>query len=188
LYISVKERPLVNESDRGSSSEAEMFARFTPALRDQFLAWLFSEDQIARRSKDPRLRRRAGLLSAHLSRQNCKYLHGSDMAERIYVAVRLLERLGLHNRLSCYKVAARLPESFGKSRRGRPTSNAKAKETELGRKAETIRSLVNAFSKKQHPWRDLLPARDLLLEDYVGRFLWLHDRGFATNKSPVDAR
>ena len=175
LYISGREEALPPRTEV-YSPEAEMLARFTPELRDQFLDWLFSEDQVARRPKEPRLRRRAGLLSKHISLQRCDYLHGSDMVERIYVAVRVLERLGSHNRLACYKVAGLLPESFGESRRGKPTCKAKSEQTKPSRKAETVRSLVNAFAKKQHPWRDLLPARDLLVVEYVGRFLWLHNR------------
>jgi hypothetical protein len=150
-----------------------MLAEFTPELRDQFLALLFSREQIARRSEDPWLCRNGGLISAHLSRQNPEYLHGSEMVERIYVAVRFLERLGSHNRLACYKLASLLRGSLSKSKRGRPSSSANPHETEFTRKVETVRSLVNAFAKKQHPWRDLLPERDLILEDYVGRFLWL---------------
>jgi hypothetical protein len=149
----------------------------TAEFAAKFLSWLLSEKQICRRSQDPRLRRRAGLLSAHVSRQKCTYLHGSDIVERIYVAVRVLQRCGLHNRRACAKVVRLLPpELLGGSLRGRPSKKAKLRINEFSRKVETVRSLVNSFSKKQHPWRSQLPERDLLVAYYVAQFLWLQER------------
>lgn len=61
----------------------------------------------------------------------------------------------------------------GESRRGRPSAHPKG--SEFARKIETIRSIVNRFAKEQHPWSSLLPERDLILERYVGEFLFLRN-------------
>jgi len=140
---------------------------------DDFLKSLFVG--VARRPKDKKLARRAGLLGAHVSKQGVRYLHGSDQTELIYVAVRMLELRGRSNRQACATVAKIPGLELGKSRRGRPSLHPKGNE--FLRRAETIRSIVNRFAKKQHPWTSFLPHRDLILEHYVGCFIWLQRIG-----------
>jgi hypothetical protein len=160
-------------------SEPEMVPWFTREERADFQAWLFSDEQLARRPKDRKLAEKVGLLGTHLSRQHCRYLHGSDLTERIYVAVKELERSGISRRAASANVAKlpypALQSHLGKSRRGRPSAHPKG--SEFSRKTETIRSVVNRFSMKQHPWKSLLPKRDLILERYVGEFLFLRGAG-----------
>ena len=165
-----------------------------PVLRDKeladFLALLFSDEEIARRPKKRSNAKRVGFLGMHISRQVCHYLHGSDLTERIYVAVRELQRGGLSNRRACAKVAKlpcpALQGSLGKSRRGRPSTHPRG--SEFSRKIETIRSIVNRFAKRQHPWKSLLPERDLILEGYVGRFLWLRKAGIVVGSEYTSAK
>ena len=140
-----------------------------------FLKWLFDEEEIARRSKDRKSVRRGGLLGSHVSKQGVRYLRGSDLTERSYVAVGVLELRDCGNRQACATVAKIPGLEQGKSLRGRPSLHPKGNAFFRG--VETIRSIVNRFAKRQHPWRSLLPHRDLLLEHYVGRFVWLQRTG-----------
>jgi hypothetical protein len=159
----------------------------TRAERPDFLAWLFSEESVARRPKDRKLARKAGLLGTHVSKQHCSYLHGSDLTERMYVAVQEFQRSGFTRRAACANVA-KLPfpvlqSHLGMSRRGRPSAHPAGSKFE--RKTETIRSIVNSYLKNQHPWRSLLPERDLIVEQYVGEFLWLRKDGIVAGSRYV---
>lgn len=147
---------------------------FTPEERSDFLKWLFSEEEIAHRSKDRKLAK-YGLVGKHVSKQHFRYLHGSDMTERIYVAVREFERAGFTNRGACRKVAVMLSEVLGRSRRGRPTIHPKGDE--LSRKIGTVRSVFNTFAKRNLWGKSLLPAQDRTLTQYVREFLFLRKAG-----------
>jgi hypothetical protein len=120
--------------------------------RADFLPWLFSDEQVARRPEDRKLAARVGQLGAHVSRQHCHYLHGTDLTERIYVAVKELERSGFIRRAAS-AIVARLPYAalqsrLGKSRRGRPS--ARPKGSEFSRKIETIRRRMLLLRKAIH--------------------------------------
>lgn len=162
-----------------------------PVLSDReryaFRAWLFSEEAVARRPKDRKLARRTGLIGTHVSRQHCSYLHGSDLTERIYVAVVELERRGFPRLAACANVAKLsfpvVQSHLGKSRRGRPSP--KPKGTEFERKTGTVRSIVNSYLKNQHPWKPLLPERDVIVDRYVGEFLWLREAGIIVGSKYV---
>ncbi len=92
---------------------------------------------------------------------------GSDRAERIYVSVTALQKGGLTNYQACCEVAGRLESKLGGSRRGRPRRTTRARE--FADKVETVRSIYNRF-KLRHPWKEKLPERDLVYEQWCWRF------------------
>lgn len=92
---------------------------------------------------------------------------GSDRTERIYVSVAALQSAGLDNYQACCEVAARLGPTLGTSGRGRPRINPHSRQ--FADKVETVRSVYNSF-KLRHPWKEKLPERDLVCEQWCWRF------------------
>ena len=92
---------------------------------------------------------------------------GSDRSERIYVSVTALQNGGLSNYQACCEVAGRWATKLGGSRRGRPRKTSRARD--FADKVETVRSIYNRF-KLRHPWKEQLPERDLVYEQWVSRF------------------
>ena len=103
----------------------------------------------------------------HVTWSGQSYLRGSDRSERIYVCVRALEYAGESNQQACRFVAPWWTSKLGKSRRGRPRRSARSRD--LLDTVETIRSLYNKFKSRQ-PWKEKLPNRDLVYEQWYFRF------------------
>jgi hypothetical protein len=102
---------------------------------------------------------------------------GSDRTERIYVSVRALQEAGFDNYQACCDVAERLESKLGTSRRGRPRRTPRSRE--FADKVETVRSIYNRF-RLRHRWKEKLPERDLVYEQWCWRFRffqqWVVDR------------
>jgi hypothetical protein len=102
---------------------------------------------------------------------------GSDRTARIYVSVTALQGEGSNNNQACCEVADRWDSKLGGSRRGRPRRNPGSRE--FADKVETVRSIYNRF-KLRHPWKEKLPERDLVYEQWCWRFRvfqqWVADR------------
>src|SRR5713226_4571649 len=92
---------------------------------------------------------------------------GSDRSDRIYVSVTALQVASSENYQACCEVADRLKSTLGASRRGRPRRIPRARE--FADKVETVRSIYNRF-KLRHPWKEKLPERDLVYEQWCWRF------------------
>jgi hypothetical protein len=102
---------------------------------------------------------------------------GSDRTERIYVSVTALQVAGSSNYHACCDVADRWESKLGASRRGRPRRTLRSRQ--FVDKVETVRSIYNRF-KLRHPWKEKLPERDLVYEQWCSRFRlfqqWAADR------------
>jgi len=92
---------------------------------------------------------------------------GSDRSERIYVSVTALLELGFDNSQACCEVADRWKSKLGHSRRGRPRKTLRPRE--FVDQVEIVRSTYNSF-KLRHPWKEKLPERDLVYEQWCWRF------------------
>jgi hypothetical protein len=92
---------------------------------------------------------------------------GSDRTARIYVSVTALQGAGSNNYQACCEVADRWDSKLGGSRRGRPRKNPGSREP--ADKVETVRSIYNRF-KLRHPWKEKLPERDLVYQQWCWRF------------------
>lgn len=101
----------------------------------------------------------------------------SDRTERIYVSVTALQEGGWTNYKACCEVAVRLGFKLGASRRGRPRTNPGSRQS--ADSVETVRSLYNHF-KLRHPWKEALPQRDPVYEQWCWRFRlfqqWVADK------------
>jgi hypothetical protein len=102
---------------------------------------------------------------------------GSDRPERIYVSVTALQKAGFDNSQACCEVADKWKSKLGSSRRGRPRRTLLPRE--FADKVEIVRSMYNSF-KLRHPWKEKLPERDLVYDQWCSRFRlfqqWVADR------------
>jgi hypothetical protein len=131
-----------------------------------FVAFVLSDE--ARRASIRGRRPKVPLQGRHVSYGLKSDLRrGSDRAERIYVSVIALQKAGYGNYQACCEVAARLEPKLGASRRGRPRKTPRSRE--FADKVETVRSIYNSF-KIRHPWKEELPERDLVYEQWLSRF------------------
>jgi hypothetical protein len=102
---------------------------------------------------------------------------GTDRTARIYVSVTALQEVGSNNYQACCDVALRWDAKLGGSLRGRPRRSSGSREP--ADKVETVRSIYNRF-KLRHPWKEKLPERDLVYEQWCWRFhffqQWVADK------------
>jgi hypothetical protein len=130
-----------------------------------FVCFVFSDE--AQRASVRGRRQKLPLQGRHVSYGVKTHRHGSDRAERICVAVTALQGAGFDNYQACCEVAERLESKLGTSRRGRPRRTSRSRE--LGDKVDTVRSVYNRF-KVRHRWKEELPQRDLVYEQWCWRF------------------
>ncbi len=147
---------------------------------DRFLKWLLNPGNVATRPISSDKHQKAPMRGRHVSRAGVlKFIRGSDLSERVYVGVRVLELKGFQNKVACLKVAEALDWKWklGKSKRGRP-SVGKTPNDLLAR-AQIIRSLAikyRAFDGSQ-PYRvsRLEQKPGPLICNYVGSYLFFED-------------
>ncbi len=146
----------------------------------RFLKWLFDPGNIATRPKAPDKHQKLPMRGRHVSRGGLlKHLRGSDLSERVYVGVRVLELKGYTNKVACLEVAKALDWKWrlAKSKRGRPSAG-KTPNDSLAQ-AQIVRSLANRYRAfdGSHPYlvsrRELKP--DFLVCNYVGSYLHFED-------------
>jgi len=141
-----------------------------------FVCFVLSDE--ARRPSIRGRRQKLPLQGRHIS-YGVKSLtrRGSDRTERMYVSVTGLQKAGFDNYQACCEVADRLGSKLGASRRGGPRRNPRTRE--FADKVETVRSIYNSF-KLRHPWKEKLPERDSVYEQWCWRFRlfqqWVADK------------
>jgi len=133
-----------------------------------FVAWTFSD--IARRPRSTSKRQKLPLRSNHISMQPPPgYLRGSDLSERLYVCVQVLERAGYPNRKACVEVADKTKHLLGKSKRGRPRRIKGEPDTDSRAKAIATRVSKFAVGRRRVYVEGLVDYR-------IGSFLFLRSR------------
>ncbi len=131
-----------------------------------FVCFVLSDE--AQRPSVRGRRQKLPLQARHISYGvRVNFRRGSDRAERIYVSVTALQKGGFTNYQACCEVAGRLESRLGASRRGRPRAHPGSGE--LADKVETVRSIYNRF-KLRHPWKEKLPERDLVYDQWCSQF------------------
>ena len=76
---------------------------------DRFLKWLLDPGNIATRPKSSDKHQKAPMRGRHMCRGGVlKNMRGSDLCERVYVGVRVLELKGFTNKVACLEVAEAL--------------------------------------------------------------------------------
>jgi hypothetical protein len=140
-----------------------------------FVCFVLSDE--AQRDSVRGRRQKLPLQGRHISYGVKTHRHASDRAERIYVAIVALQGTGFSNYQACCEVADRLESKLGGSRRGRPRKIARPREP--ADNVETVRSIYNRF-KLRHRWKEKLPERDLVYEQWCWRFQlfqqWVADK------------
>ena len=161
------------------SSEVEVPAQpdgtleltLTPEESYPFVDWVLDPANVAIRATLPggRFRERP-MRGRFISRQGpIRHLRGSDLSERVYVAVEALERFAdLTNDAACQIVTEKLAWKLGRSRRGRPRRKWAA--ASFIDQVQTVRSLANKY---RHPWKGQKP--DPVLQFWIASFRFYED-------------
>ncbi len=145
----------------------------------RFVKWLLDPGNIATRPTSSDKHQKLPMRGRHVSRGAFKNLRGSDLSERVYVAVRVFELKGFTNKAACIEVAEALDWKWKlpKSKRGRP-SVGKAPDDLLA-KAQRVRSLLHKYRSPDGSPRYRLSRREMkpdpLILQHVGSFLFFED-------------
>lgn len=147
----------------------------SPADAVDCAKWILSD--IARRPRSKSKHQQQPLRGEHICKQPSPgYFRGSDLTERIYVAVRVLERSG-HGKKEAYcQVAALAGDLLGKSRRGKPRTRG---ERDVFSKMKTVASLVRRFHKVH-------PDAESLVDYRTDQFLLLRRAGVLCGSEYVE--
>jgi|GEM_PF-5084654 len=148
-----------------------------------FVVWTLSN--VARRSPSKTKHQNRPFRSEHfLMQPQPGYLRGSDLSERLFVCVKALELSGYTNKHACVTVAECCGDLVGKSKRGRRSTDTR--ERDLLSKAQSIRTRVNVFGRRQEYTVGLVDYR-------IGQFLHLRRAGvvcgskYVPDPGPEDA-
>ena len=147
---------------------------------DRFLKWLLDPGNIATRPKSSDKHQKVPMRGRHVSRGGVlKHLRGSDLTERVYVGVRVLELKGCTNKVACLQVAEALDWKWklAKSKRGRPPVGRTPND--FLAQAQIVRSLANRYrpfdGSRPHLLSRREPKPDYLICNYVGYYLQFED-------------
>ena len=138
---------------------------------DLFVNWVLDPGNVATRSSSPDGHQELPMQGRHVSRgPQVMHLRGSDLSERVYVCVKVLEQKGFTNQAACNEVAKVLDWKWksGKTKRGRPRLGKI--DPSFWDKIQIVRSLANKY---RHLWKDRKP--DSVVCDYVSAFLHFQD-------------
>ena len=137
---------------------------------DRFTEWVLDPGNVATRPRSPDRHQKLPMRGRHVSRGAHKTLRASDLSERVYVCVRLLELKGFTNKLACLEVARVLDWKWKlqKTKRGRPRLQKTAPD--FWNKSQIVRSLANKYRRR---YKGMKP--DSVVFDYVAAFLHFQD-------------
>ena len=137
---------------------------------DRFLNWVLDPGNIAQRPPPTGKHQSQPMQGRHINRGSPADMRGSDLGERVWVCVRILELKGFTNKVACVRVAEALDWkwSAGKSKRGRP--RRARDERNYFDNVQTVRSLANKYR-----FLSGMRPSDQLVKNYVGLFLHFED-------------
>lgn len=138
---------------------------------DLFVKWMLDPGNVAKRPSPHHGHQEFPMQGRHVSLgPMVKHLRGSDLSERVYVCVEVLERKGFTNKEACLKVAEALEWKWksARTRRGRPRGQKTAPD--FYDKAQIVRSLANKY---RHTWKGNTP--DPVVCNYISAFLHFQD-------------
>ena len=162
---------LSSEVEFDAQPDGTLELTLTPEESYRFVEWVLDPANVATRAGLPGDRLRERLMSGRfISRQGpIRHLRGSDLSERVYVAVEALERFAdLTNDIACQVAAEKLEGRLGRSRRGRPPRKRAA--ASFVDRVQTARSLANKY---RHPWKEQKP--DPVLQFWISGFQFYED-------------
>jgi hypothetical protein len=134
-----------------------------------FVRWMISE--VATRPPVRGRRSSSPLIGKHMARTiQPGFFRASDQSERVYVCHAALMEAGYASDDAASALQGELGSRIGQSRRGRPITNRRSRDT-LDR-IRNVQAMVSAFAKRvrsQHGAADL----ERRVNHYIQTFLWL---------------
>jgi hypothetical protein len=133
------------------------------------VTWMLSD--IARRPSSTSKHQKMPLRSNHMAMYpGPGYLRGSDLSERLYVCVRVLERVGYTIRNACLEIGDKTAHLLGNSKRGRPRTIEGGRDIDSRAKAIATRVRQFALGRRQAYAAGLVDYR-------IDHFLFLRKAG-----------